>query len=252
MNFRKIWLKRGALFALDLHEPHAPQPSSSAQNPFLRQGRLSQSPVTSPAGGFWLKRQLLPQPAPCREGWSQRWQSWGCIAPTPRLALLCCWAKFLLPQCNVRFALLVSVSAHWDHTPPPCPQGSTLLAQQKTCKVCPGFWRERLCPCYSRRSVHVAVQGAVTALSAMPSPPKLLCPEGQTWCQTLSWHSANCSCSAAHLGCCGTMLWERGCSSGPGLRATLDLSLHPLELCPGWSGGSEALWVLFIWMQPVS
>lgn len=145
LNFRKIWLKRGALFALDLHEPHAPQPSSSAQNPFLRQGRLSQSPVTSPAGEFWLKRQLLPQPAPCREGWSQRWQSWGCIAPTPRLALLCCWAKFLLPQCNVRFALLVSVSAHWDHTPPPCPQGSTLLAQQKTCKVCPGFWRDRGC-----------------------------------------------------------------------------------------------------------
>lgn len=58
-----------------------------------------------------------------------------------------------------------------------------------------------------------------------------------------------CSCTPR---CCGTMLWERGCSSGPGLRATLDLSLHPLELCPGWSGGSEALWGLFIWMQPVS
>lgn len=144
---------------------------------------------------------------------------------------------------------LCSLGSHSSSLPP----GQHPASSAKNLQSLPWLLeRQRLCPCYSRRSVHVAVQGAVTALSAMPSPPKLLCPEGQTWCQTLSWHSANCSCSAAHLGCCGTMLWERGCSSGPGLRATLDLSLHPLELCPGWSGGSETLWGLFIWMQPVS
>lgn len=68
MNFRKIWLKGGALFALDLQEPHAPQPSSSAQNPFLRQGWLSQSPVNSLTWGVLAKQKAAPAPASSVQG----------------------------------------------------------------------------------------------------------------------------------------------------------------------------------------
>lgn len=230
MNFRKIWLKGEALylFALDFQEPHAPQPSSSAQNRFLKQGRLSQSPVTSPAGGFLLsKRQLLPQPAPCREGWSQRWQSWGCIAPIPRLALLCCWAKFLLPRCNVRFALLISVSAHWDHTPPPWPQGSTLLAQQKTLAKFALASGETGCAhavAVGLFMAHVAVRGGRDCAVCHAITSKIALPQGTDLVPGAFLAQRElllCSCTPR---CCGTMPWEQGCSSGPGLRARLDLS----------------------------